>query len=127
MTLAPLLSALQFTIPYRVVGWLGAAPIVTVAVGAFFAHTIDAWGPWSPLHLLPVAALAMLARATIAARQGNNRRHRAAMGTMFVLCLVLPAALAFMPGRLLGTVLARTAPGYEQDSVSDADRGQGAR
>ncbi|HEX5318208.1 MAG TPA: alpha/beta fold hydrolase [Stellaceae bacterium] len=123
---ALLLGALQLaapkgTIPHRIAGWIWAGLIVTVAGSSFFIHTIRVWGPWSPLHLLAVFTPVMLVRAVIAARQGNVRRHRIAMAAMFGLGLVLPSAIAFRPGRLIGRVFAGPAIGYEQRSFTGPD------
>lgn len=95
------LAAPKATIPHRVSGWAWTLLIGTAAISSFFIHTIRVWGPWSPLHLLAIFALAMLARAVIAARRHDAVRHRRAMLWMFGAGLVLPAMIAFAPGRIM--------------------------
>jgi uncharacterized membrane protein len=98
------LTAPKGTIPHRLFGWLWTGLIATVAISSFFIHTIRVWGPWSPLHLLSVFTLVMLARAVIAAHRHEVRRHSIGMAAMFGLGLVLPAMFAFAPGRLINHV-----------------------
>ena len=45
------LSAPKGTIPHRLVGWLWAVLMLTVAISSLFIHEIRLWGRWSPIHL----------------------------------------------------------------------------
>src|SRR6266704_652720 len=44
------LSAPKGTIPHRLIGWLWAVLMMTVAISSLFIHEIRLWGPWSPIH-----------------------------------------------------------------------------
>jgi len=99
------LAAPKGTIPHRAVGWLWTGLFVLAAGSSFFIHTLRLWGPWSPLHLLSIFTLVMLARAVIAARRHDVSRHRVAMAWMVGAGLVLPAIVAFAPGRVMNRVV----------------------
>lgn len=98
------LAAPKGTIPHRLFGWLWAALIAGVALSSFFIHTLRVWGPWSPLHLLSIFTLAMLARAVTFARRGDALRHRRAMMFLYGLGIGVSAAFALSPGRLINHV-----------------------
>ncbi len=100
MTLAPLLAApavIQFhaafafaaiglgatqllapkgTLSHRTIGWAWATLMILVAGTSLFIHTIRMWGPWSPIHLLSLFALAVVPLAVMRARQHDIPRHR---------------------------------------------------
>jgi len=99
------LAAPKGTIPHRQLGLIWSGLIALTALSSFFIHTLRVWGPWSPLHLLSLFTLVMLARAVIAARRHDVARHRRAMMAMYGLGIVLPAVIALLPGRTMHAVV----------------------
>ena len=102
MTLAPLLSAapaiqihafaamtafalglVQFiapkgTVPHRTLGWLWVGLMITVSISAFFIHTLNVWGQWSPIHLLAIYTLMTLPHAVWRAHRHHVAAHKRA-------------------------------------------------
>ena len=95
------LSAPKGTIPHRLVGWLWAVLMLTVAISSLFIHEIRLWGAWSPIHLLSLLVLVTLPLAIWAARRHDVRRHRNAMAALFMGALVVAGAFTFLPGRIM--------------------------
>ncbi len=111
--LALLLGLCQFVLPrgnmaHRVVGvsWVGLMAVV--ALSSFFIHQGRIIGIWSPIHLLSVLTLAMLAVAVIAIRRGNVRLHRQTMTSLFVFALLGAGAFTLLPGRIMHAVIFAT-------------------
>jgi uncharacterized membrane protein len=128
MTLAPLLSAapaiqihafaavlafvlglVQFiapkgTLPHRTLGWLWAGLMIVVSISAFFIHTLNIWGQWSPIHLLAIFTLIMLPLAVWHAHRHRVTAHKRAMILLFAGALVIAGAFTFMPGRIMHAV-----------------------
>jgi uncharacterized membrane protein len=129
MTLAPLLSApavIQFhaafafaaialgaaqflgpkgTLSHRTIGWAWASLMMLVAGTSLFIHTIRAWGPWSPIHLLSLFTLGIVPLAVMRARQHDTRSHRQAMIWIFTLALVVTGLFTLAPGRIMNKVV----------------------
>ncbi len=99
------LAAPKGTIPHRLFGWVWAGMVATVAVSAFFIHTLRIWGPWSPFHLLAAFTLVTLPLAVWRAHRHQVAAHRRAMINTFILALVLPALVALLPGRIMHAVV----------------------
>lgn len=99
------LAAPQGTLPHRALGWLWVALMLVVALSSFWIHEIRLVGPWSPIHLLSIFALAMLALGVMAARTRNVRRHKITMISIFFGALVIAGLFTFMPGRIMHTVI----------------------
>jgi uncharacterized membrane protein len=129
MTLAPLLAAsptiqlhafaamaafalgiVQFaapkgTLPHRTAGWVWVGLMTVVCVSAFFIHTLNVWGIWSPIHLLAIFTLIMLPVAVLRARRHEVPRHRRAMTALFAGALIIAGTFTFFPGRIMHAVL----------------------
>lgn len=99
------LAAPKGTLPHRALGWLWVALMLVVALSSFWIHEIRLVGPWSPIHLLSIFALAMLALGVMAARTRNVRRHQITMISIFFGALVIAGLFTFMPGRIMHTVI----------------------
>jgi uncharacterized membrane protein len=99
------LSAPKGTLPHRTFGWLWVVLMLTVSVSSFFIHTIRLWGPWSPIHLLSIFTLAMLAVGVSAARRHVVRKHQRTMIFTFIGALVIAGIFTFVPGRIMHQVV----------------------
>jgi uncharacterized membrane protein len=99
------LTAPKGMLPHRLLGWIWAAAMLTVAVTAFFIHELRMWGPFSPIHLLAIFTLVMLPLAVIRARRHDVRGHRRGMVGLFVGGLVIAGAFTLLPGRIMHAVV----------------------
>src|SRR5947208_16103381 len=95
------LSAPKGTIPHRLIGWLWAVLMMTVAISSLFIHEIRLWGPWSPIHLLSILVLVTLPLAVLHARRHDVGQHRMAMLMLFTGALVIAGVFTFLPGRIM--------------------------
>lgn len=93
------------TTSHRVIGWTWAALMAIVAFSSFFIHTINLWGPWSPIHLLSIFTLVMLPVGLWAAHHHAVTRHRSTMIGIFAGGLVIAGLFTFVPGRLMHAVV----------------------
>ena len=98
------LSAPKGTIPHRLIGWLWAVLMLTVAISSLFIHEIRLWGPWSPIHLLSILVLVILPLAVLYARRHQVSRHRTAMLMLFTGALVIAGVFTFLPGQIMHSV-----------------------
>ncbi|MDA9543406.1 DUF2306 domain-containing protein [Bradyrhizobium yuanmingense] len=99
------LIAPKGTLPHRALGWVWVVLMLVVALTSFWIHEIRLVGPWSPIHLLSIFALAMLVLGVTAARAHNVRRHKITMASIFFGALVIAGLFTLMPGRLMHTVV----------------------
>jgi len=97
-------AAPKGTVRHRLVGAIWVALMLTVAISAFFIHTIRLWGPWSPIHLLAIFTLIMLPLAVLRAHRHDVARHRVAMIALFVGALVVAGLFTLLPGRIMHAV-----------------------
>jgi uncharacterized membrane protein len=128
MTFAPLLSAapaiqvhafaamaafalglIQFiapkgTLPHRTLGWLWIGLMLVICVSAFFIHTLNVWGQWSPIHLLAAYTLLTLPLGVWHAHRHRVRAHKYVMTSLFTGALAIAGAFTFMPGRIMHAV-----------------------
>lgn len=100
------LGALQFAAPkgtptHRAIGYIWVALLASAAASGFFIYEIRLMGPFSPIHLLSAWALWSLWLGVRAARQGNLRRHRAAMTGVYFGGLMIAGAFTLAPGRMI--------------------------
>lgn len=116
------LAAPKGVVPHRVLGWLWAMAFGLTAVTALFLTDtgVDAprVGPFSPLHLLALLALAGLPAGLWAARTRRVLLHRAVMVGVFAGVLVVAGLFALTPGRMLHRVM--TSPGVAFPLASGA-------
>ena len=99
------LVAPKGTLPHRTLGWVWVALMLAVAISSFWIHQIRLLGPWSPIHLLSIFSLVMLAIGVRAPRTGNVRRHKMTMIGIFFGALVIAGLFTFMPGRIMHAVV----------------------
>lgn len=85
---------------HRVLGKLWLAMMIVAAVSAIGIRHLNG-GSLSPVHLLVPLVLVGGWRAVAAARAGDIRAHRRVILSLFIGGLLIPAATAFAPGRLM--------------------------
>lgn len=105
------------TRPHRFLGrvWFIA---MLVAVGtSFFIHVLRTWGAWSPIHVLSVVTLALMARAYIAIRKRHVPLHNKLMKACYYNALLLAAFFTFMPGRIMYEVVFGTSTAKVNNTV----------
>ena len=98
-------AAPKGTIPHRTLGWIWVVLMITVAVSSFWIHTINLWGPWSPIHFLSIFTLTMLPLAVWRARRHQVQHHRWSMISIFVGGLVIAGIFTFVPGRIMYSIV----------------------
>lgn len=102
------LAAPKGTLPHRALGWVWVVLMLVVALSSFWIHQIHQIrlvGPWSPIHLLSIFSLVMLAFGVMAARSRNVRCHKITMVSIFFGALVIAGLFTFMPGRIMHAVI----------------------
>lgn len=92
------------TIPHRTVGYVWAVLMVTTAISAIFIRQING-GNFSFIHIFVPLTLLSVYGMIANARRGLIGKHRNAVFGAFFGALVIPGAFAFMPGRLMHTML----------------------
>jgi uncharacterized membrane protein len=103
-------GAAQLSLPkgdgrHRAFGWVWAALMIAVALSSLFIHTIRAFGPWSPIHLLSLFTLAIVPYAVAQARRNRLAAHAVAMTWIFSAALVVTGLFTLWPGRIMNQVL----------------------
>ncbi len=94
------------TLRHRTVGYAWCALMTVTALVSFAIHGINPHG-LSPIHLFSVLTLVLVPVIIWRARAGDVARHqRAALGLM-IGGLVIAGLFTFVPGRVLGVLLAR--------------------
>lgn len=91
--------------PHRTLGWIWVILMLVVALSSFWIHQIRLMGPWSPIHLLSIFTLMMLALGVAAARTHDVRRHKFTMIGIFFGALVIAGLFTLMPGRIMHAVV----------------------
>ncbi|TCL00585.1 putative membrane protein [Shimia isoporae] len=99
------LIAVKGTRAHRFMGYIWAVLMLGTSLTAVFIHEIRLWGLYSPIHLLIPVTLASLYLGIRAARQGDMRRHRSIMRSLFLLALVVTGGFTLLPGRAMHAVL----------------------
>ena len=107
---AVVLGAIQLlspkgTLVHKGLGWAWVSLMAITALSSFAIFEIRLIGPFSPIHLLSMAALATLVFAIIKVRQGNVKAHKAALTWLFFGGLVLAGVFTLMPGRIMHQVM----------------------
>ena len=100
----------QFMLPrgatlHRVVGWSWVGLMALIAGSSFFIHRGQVLGIWSPIHLLSLFTLIMLALAVRAARRHHVAMHRNIMISLYLFALVGAGVFTFLPGRIMHQVV----------------------
>lgn len=98
------LLAAKGTRRHRWLGYAWVGIMVVVSVSSFWIHEIRVWGLFSPIHLLSILVLGMLAYSIHAVRHGKVVAHRRSMKQLYVLSLLLAGAFTLLPGRTMHAV-----------------------
>jgi uncharacterized membrane protein len=107
--LAILLGAGQFlgrkgTVPHRLIGWFWVLMLAALCITSFFIPGTLFIGPVSVFHALSVYTLWALVMGALAARRGDVESHRSYMAWLYVLSVLISAAVAVLGGGVLSEV-----------------------
>ena len=93
---------------HRAVGYVYLALMTITAIAALFIHAVMPRSPFfglSPIHIFVPITLFGVASALHGAWTHNIRAHRSAMIGTYIGGLLIAGSLAFMPGRIMHTVV----------------------
>lgn len=99
-----LLLARKGTPRHKLLGKIWVGLMATTAVAALFVREINQGG-LSPIHLLVPLTLHGAWQTIASARRGDTAGHKRALVRFYLTALVIPAALTFLPGRLMNVWL----------------------
>lgn len=99
------IAAPKGALPHKVLGYVWVALMLWTAGTSFFIFDIRMLGPFSPIHILSVLALFGLYSGIREARRKDVREHRKTMYLLYTGALIVAGFFAFMPGRLMHTVI----------------------
>lgn len=104
------LTLVIFSLPrgsrlHRRLGWAWSFGMAGVALSSFAIHDIRLMGPFSPIHLISIFTLAMLAYGLRSARRHHVTAHRRTMIWMTWGALAGAGAFTLLPGRVMHAVL----------------------
>ena len=98
------LAAPKGRLPHRLMGWVWIGLMSATALSALFITELNG-DAFSLIHgLIPITLIGLTA-AMLAVRRKNIRSHRSGMMWMFFAALLIPGAMAMIPGRLMWSVL----------------------
>lgn len=89
---------------HKVLGRIWASAMIITIASSFFIFGIRLIGPFSPIHLLSIAAIYGLVQGINFARQGNISAHRKSMQSLYFGALIIAGAFTFFPGRIMSQV-----------------------
>lgn len=89
---------------HRIAGWAWVGLMTVVAGSSFFISGLNG-ERFSFLHIFSVWWIVFLALAVLAARRHRVGTHRAVMMVLFYGSLLLTGVFAFLPGRLMWTLV----------------------
>lgn len=89
---------------HKVLGYVWVTAMAVTALSSFLIHDFALVGPFSPIHLLSLLALASLFVAVRAAIRGNTTLHRETMHGLYWRGLTIAGLFTFLPGRLVNRV-----------------------
>jgi uncharacterized membrane protein len=96
------LIASKGTLPHRTLGYVWVALMASTAITAIFIRT---GGSFSWIHLFVPLVLVSIVDLSIRGRQGLVGKHRRNAMTLFFGALLIPGAFAFLPGRLMHSLV----------------------
>ena len=107
---AVILGGLQLSRPvgtrsHKYLGYIWVILMLWVSISSFWIHTIKIIGPFSPIHILSIFTIWSVFEAIRSARNGNIRRHKTMMKSLYVLALIVTGLFTFLPGRTMNVVL----------------------
>lgn len=105
-----MLARKKGTPSHRWSGRIWAMAMLLAVLSSFFIHELRTWGAWSPIHVLSVITLVLLARAYAAIRQRKVQLHAELMKATFYNALLLATFFTFLPGRIMHDVVFGPSP-----------------
>ena len=107
---AVILGGLQLSRPvgtrsHKYLGYTWVILMLWVSISSFWIHSIKIIGPFSPIHILSIFTIWSVFDAIRSARNGNIRRHKSMMKSLYVLALIVTGLFTFLPGRTMNVVL----------------------
>lgn len=105
-----ILGALQLLRPkggrvHRALGYLWCALMIIVALTSFWIHEIQLVNLFSPIHILSIVVIVSIPIAVLSARNGNIKRHRNMMLSLFTFALVTAGLFTLLPNRIMYEVV----------------------
>jgi uncharacterized membrane protein len=98
--------------PHRAFGYAWVTLMLGAALSSAFIRSVKLpnIGGYTPIHLISLFAVAMIALALVYIARHNLRGHQRAMRGVYIGACIA-AAFAFLPGRFLGDLVWRHALG----------------
>jgi len=93
---------------HRALGYIYLTLMTVTSIAALFIHSLMPKSPvfgWSPVHLFVPITLISVVSALYGARTHNVRMHRGAILGAYIGGILIAGSLAFMPGRIMHTVV----------------------
>lgn len=90
---------------HKILGYAWVANMAVAALSSFALYGLRWFGPFGPIHVLSVTALATLWMAIRHARTGNIKAHRQIMHWLYWGGLVTAGVLTLLPGRMVHRML----------------------
>jgi uncharacterized membrane protein len=92
--------------------WIGRSWVLLLSITAISSFFIKTSGQFSWIHIISIGTLFFLIRAVYDARNGQIRRHKRTMISLYFGSLVIAGLFTLMPGRLLNQVLMSIVSGF---------------
>jgi len=93
------------TLAHRVVGYGWVALMLFIAIGSFWIHSMQVWGPFSPIHLLSILVIVTVPLGAWYAHRHRVKAHRATMIQLYALALIVTGLFTLWPGRVMHEVV----------------------
>lgn len=93
--------------------WIGRSWVLLLALTAISSFFIKTSGQFSWIHIISIGTLFFLIRAVYDARNGQIKRHKRTMISLFFGSLVIAGLFTLMPGRLLNQLLMSILNGFK--------------
>lgn len=104
-------GAAQFALPkgttlHRWMGRIWIIGMLLVAGSSLFMRT-EFWDffYFRPIHGIAILGIYFATQGILAARRGEIAKHKIEMRNMYIFAILIPSALAFLPGRRMFYVL----------------------
>jgi uncharacterized membrane protein len=99
------MAAPKGTFPHRVMGYVWAALMLTIAGSSLWIKRPGWWMGFGPIHVLSAYVLVAVPIAVMRARQGRIGSHSKTMIGLFLGALIVAGLFTFVPGRIMHAVL----------------------
>ena len=92
-------------VTHRYIGYTWVLLMLYVSISSFWIQTIKIIGPFSPIHFLSVFTIWTIFEAIRSVRNGDVKRHKHMMKSLYALVLILTGLFTRLPGRIMNMVL----------------------